>query len=277
MIDFHCHSCFSDGELGPVALLNKAIEAQITMLALTDHDTVAGVGLLREAALNKPIQIINGIELSVRWKKYDIHVIGLNISLESQIIQSLILRQNENRINRALRISEKMNACGIDDAYAKACKIATHERVGRPHFAQVFVDEGMAPDRQSAFKRFLGRGKMAYTQTDWISIAEAVAGIVQGGGQAVLAHPLKYALTRSRLHQLISDFKEAGGKGIEVVSGEMTVAQIQDLVGLCLRFQLLASTGSDYHGDNLSRVSLGKQYQLPVNCKPIWNEWNIIS
>ncbi len=273
MIDLHCHSNLSDGALSPPALLTKALEASIQVLALTDHDTVDGVELMHQAAVGHPIKIINGIELSARWKKYDIHILGLNFDLQNKQMQTLIKRQNESRIARAQQIGEKMKLCGVDDAYNKACDIAGHSRVGRPHFAQIFVNEGLTDDLQTAFKHFLGRGKPAFVPSSWISIAEAVEGITQATGQAVIAHPLKYSLTRSKLHELIHDFKEAGGVGMEVISGEMTTTQIQDMAGLCLRHQLLASTGSDYHGDTLSRISLGRQRQLPLNCIPIWHEW----
>jgi predicted metal-dependent phosphoesterase TrpH len=275
MIDLHCHSHFSDGMLAPIALLSKAVEANIKILALTDHDTMAGLSDLHEAASNLPITIINGIELSTRWKKYDIHILGLNISSDDEAMQALIRRQNESRVRRALQIAEQMKTCGIDNAYEKACKIAGHERIGRPHFARLFINEGLTPDMQTAFKRYLGRGKPAYVTTSWLSVAEAVEGIVQAKGHAVLAHPLKYSLTRARLQELILAFKAAGGVGLEVVSGEMTRTQIQEMAGLCLRFQLVASTGSDYHGDALSRISLGRQQQLPVNCTPIWQQWNL--
>lgn len=275
MIDLHCHSNFSDGTLTPHALLEKAIMSGITVLALTDHDTVEGVKVLREEKNKHPITIIDGIELSTRWKKYDIHILGLNIDPDNQALGALIESQNTSRLTRSLEMSEKIALLGIEDAYAKACKIAGHTRVGRPHFARVFMDEGKVNDMQAAFKRFLGRGKPAYVPTPWISIAEAVEGINRAGGLAVLAHPLKYGLTRTKLHDLISEFKLAGGAGLEVVSGEMTTTQVQDLAGLCLRFKLLSSTGSDYHGDSMSRISLGRQRQLPLNCSPVWHQWNI--
>ncbi|WP_028387880.1 PHP domain-containing protein [Legionella fairfieldensis] len=275
MIDLHCHSNCSDGKLSPADLLDKALASGVQILALTDHDTTDGLTPLRKAAHTQAIKIVNGIELSTSWKKYDIHVVGLGIDPDNTVIQTLIKQQNESRITRALQIAEKMKACKVDDAYAKACKIAGHNRIGRPHFAQVFIEEGVVADAATAFKRFLGRGKPAYVPTPWLTIQEAVAGIVEAGGQAVLAHPLKYALTRTKLQELISEFKRAGGVGMEVVSGEMTVTQVNDMAGLCLRYDLLASTGSDYHGDNVSRVSLGKQRPLPLNCTPIWYQWTI--
>jgi predicted metal-dependent phosphoesterase TrpH len=273
MIDLHCHSHFSDGALSPDSLLEKALLAGIHMLALTDHDTTAGLTPLHIAACSTNIKIINGIELSTRWKKHDIHIIGLNIHPDEEGMCALIVRQNESRIARARQIAGCLVDFGVHDAYEKACEIAGHERVGRPHFAQILVNEGKVPDIQSAFKRFLGRGHGAYVPTEWLSIDAAVTGIVQAGGQAVVAHPLKYKLTRSKLHALISDFKQAGGVAIEVVSGEMLVSQINELAGICQRFELLASTGSDFHHD-MSRTGLGRQQQLPVSCTPIWHGWH---
>ncbi|MBA2650755.1 MAG: PHP domain-containing protein [Tatlockia sp.] len=275
MIDLHCHSCFSDGKLSPEELISRALVSKLQILALTDHDTIEGLKSLHQAAGVHPIKIINGIEFSTRWKNYDIHILGLNIDPENPQLLKLIAIQNESRINRAHQIAEKIKLSGIDEAYEKACAIAKHDRVGRPHFAQVIINEGLAKDMQTAFKRFLSKGKPAYVATPWISIPQAIEGILAAKGQAVIAHPLKYKLTRTKLGELIADFKEAGGVGLEVVSGEMTVKQIQEVAGLSVRYQLLASTGSDYHGSALSRIPLGRQAQLPLNCTPVWHQWTI--
>ncbi|MBA2656136.1 MAG: PHP domain-containing protein [Tatlockia sp.] len=275
MIDLHCHSCFSDGKLSPEELITRALEAKLEILALTDHDTVEGLATLHEAASSHPLRIINGIELSTRWRNHDIHILGLNIDPQNELLTELINKQNESRISRAQLIAEKLKLFGIDDAYEKACQLAQHSRIGRPHLAQVLINEGLAVDMQAAFKRFLAKGKPAYIPTPWVSIAIAIEGILAAKGDAVIAHPLKYKLTRTKLAELISDFKEAGGVGIEVVSGEMTVTQIREMAGLCLRYGLLASTGSDYHGGAQARISLGRQAQLPLNCKPVWHQWTI--
>lgn len=274
MIDLHCHSNCSDGELSPVELLMKAISLNVRVLALTDHDTISGLPMIRKAALDKTIRLIDGVELSVCWKKYDIHVLGLNINPDTSFKQ-LLIEQNQSRVTRAHQIADCLVHHGIEDAYQKARKIAGHNRVGRPHFVQVLVDEGLVKDTQDAFKRFLGQGKSAYVSTCWVDIKNAVSHINRVGGQAVIAHPLKYRLTRTKLHELIKEFKEAGGSGLEVVSGEISADLALEMAGLCVRFDLLASTGSDYHSDTMSRVALGQQRALPVNCTPIWHQWNI--
>lgn len=271
--DLHCHSFFSDGELSPEMLIDKAIDARIGLLALTDHDTIAGIARLREAAQTHAITIIDGVELSVRWKMHDIHILGLNLDSRHSSLTTLLMKQNEQRSTRAKQMSGLLEIIGVQQAYQKACDIAGHERVGRPHLAQVLINEGRVKDMQTAFDRYLKRGRLAYVPTSWIGVDESVKGILQSGGMAVIAHPMKYKLTRSKLHALINDFKTAGGQGLEVVSGDMNASQIGEMAGLCERFELLASSGSDYHGDSYSRIKLGQQSPLPLNCKPIWEQW----
>lgn len=271
--DLHCHSYFSDGVLSPEDLLQKALDAGIDLLALTDHDTIAGIDRLHEAAQHHAIKIIDGVELSVRWKMHDIHVLGLNIDRTHPMFLELLLKQNTQRIERAKKMAGLLEEIEIQQVFQKACAIAGHERIGRPHLAQVLINEGIVKDMSSAFKKYLGRGKLAYVPTSWLTIEEAVSGIIHSGGWAVLAHPLKYKLTRSKRHALIGEFKQAGGQGLEVVSGEIDKTQIDEMAGLCIRFDLLASTGSDYHNDTYSRIKLGQQSLLPSNCQPIWEKW----
>ena len=166
------------------------------------------------------------------------HILGLNIAIDDNGLLNLIAQQTESRIARAKQIANCLSPLGLENAYDKACKLAGHERVGRPHFAQLLINEGLSADIKSAFKRFLGRGRAAYVPTPWVNLDDAVTTIVQAGGQAVIAHPLKYSLTRSKLHELVTVFKNAGGVGVEVVSGDMTVTDINELAGLCLRFEL---------------------------------------
>ncbi|MCR9192107.1 MAG: PHP domain-containing protein [Gammaproteobacteria bacterium] len=274
MIDLHCHSHYSDGLLSPKALLERALQSGIKTLALTDHDTLEGVSELVREAQGKAIRIIPGIELSVRWKKYDLHILGLNVSVDSPDLVQLIDKQNLERINRGKAIGAALEGCGIDEAYQKAVALAGHERVGRAHYAQILLKENYVQETKAAFKRYLGKGKVAYVPSSWIDLSEAVATIVAAGGKAVVAHPLKYKLTRTKLHELMQDFKALGGEGIEVVSGAMLDQEMRQMSQLCHRFDLLASSGSDFHGDGMSRVNLGHQKLLPSDCKPIWRAWH---
>jgi predicted metal-dependent phosphoesterase TrpH len=275
IVDLHCHSYFSDGLLAPDALLTKALDANIKVLALTDHDTLAGLTSLMQAARVHPIHIIPGLEWSVRWKTHDIHVLGLNIDPQNQHLLHCIQQQEERRIARAKQISVCLSKFGVANAYEKICERIGHACAGRPHFAQLLVEEGVVPDIKRGFQRFLARGKPAYVSTTWLSLEDVVDATTQAGGGAVIAHPLKYKLTRTKLHALINAFKSVGGVGMEVVSGFMTMPQVTEMAHLCNRFELFASTGSDYHGDGVSRLGLGKQYVLPVDCTPVWSQWDL--
>lgn len=272
MIDLHCHSIYSDGLLSPTALLERAQQNGLTMLALTDHDTVAGVVELQKIN-DTSVQIIPGIELSVQWKKYDVHILGLNVDVNSLELQAVIVEQQERRVIRAQAIGEALQRCGLKDAYEKACELAGHTQIGRAHFAQLLLREGYVRDIKGAFTTYLGKNKIAYVPVTWINLSAAVQIIQAAKGQAVIAHPLKYKLTRTKLQEFITAFQDAGGAGIEVVSGDISYEDIEALSKLCTKFSLLASSGSDYHGDGYSRVGLGRQKALPEACIPIWTGW----
>lgn len=275
MIDLHCHSIYSDGLLSPAMLFDRAQHMGVTTLALTDHDTVAGIAELQQAATGHAMRIIPGIELSVQWKKYDIHVLGLNINIHAESLQQIIVQQQAQRLQRAQAIGEALQRCGIKDMYAKACALAGHTQIGRAHFAQVLLKEGMVRDIKAAFKTYLGKGKVAYVPATWINLSTAVTVIQAASGQAVIAHPLKYGLTRTKLHELVQEFQTLGGAGIEVVSGEIMDDDIEKMSKLCKKHALFASSGSDFHGEGLSRVGLGRQKSLPKHCTPIWDSWEM--
>lgn len=275
MIDLHCHSTHSDGLLSPTALYARAQERGLHTLALTDHDTVAGVSELLQAAAGQDVRIIPGIELSVQWKKYDLHILGLNIDIHAEGLQDIIRQQQALRLERAQAIGEALHRCGIKDMYTKASELAGHTQIGRAHFAHILCKEGKARDMKDAFKTYLGRGKVAYIPASWINLSTAVATIQAANGQAVIAHPLKYGLTRTKLHELVQAFQALGGVGIEVVSGDIMDDDRDKLAKVCQKYALLASSGSDFHGDGLSRIGLGRQKSLPTHCTPIWHTWSM--
>lgn len=272
MIDLHCHSIYSDGLLSPKALLERAKEAGLSMLALTDHDTLAGIAEL-QSLNDSTLCIIPGIELSVQWKKYDVHILGLNVDVNAPELQAIIHEQQERRNIRAQAIGDALQRCGLNNAYVKACELAGHTQIGRAHYAQLLLQEGYVRDIKAAFTTYLGKGKLAYVPVAWINLSSAVQVILAAKGQPVIAHPLKYKMTRTKLQEFFTAFKEFGGTGIEVVSGDILSEDIQLLAKICNKFSLLASTGSDYHGDGYSRVGLGRQKPLPQECTPIWTRW----
>lgn len=273
MIDLHCHSTYSDGLLSVSSLLDQALARSVSMLALTDHDTVAGVLELQSLANNTPLMVVPGIELSVRWRKYDIHIVGLQIDIQHPVIGEVISTQKLRRRQRAEDIANSLEQLGVHEPLKAAIELAGHDHLARPHFAQVLVNDGYVKDRAQAFKQYLKRGKPAYHPCQWISIEEAVEAIKASGGVAVLAHPQKYGLTQTKLRQLIEAFVSAGGEGIEVVSGFQNADGIKQIAAFCREYDMLASTGSDFHGGPETQVGLGGQQKLPENLQSVWSLW----
>lgn len=274
MIDLHCHSHFSDGLHSPEALATLASQQSLRVLALTDHDSIEGWAEMARFTAAQGIQFIPGIEFSTRWKKHDIHILGLRLQSCADLLAALEIQQ-ARRKERALQIGDLLAQIGIQDAYQACCARDSASQIGRLHYARLLVERGLVQDQQSAFTRYLGRGKPAYVPTDWIGVDEAVAVIRAAGGVPVVAHPLKYGLTRTKLIELLKFFKEAGGMGMEVVSGIMQSHEIMAMATMARQLDLLASSGSDFHGKGLSRLSLGCQPPLPSGCKPVWQLWDI--
>ena len=150
--DLHSHSTYSDGALTPQQLIQRAKEKAVDVLALTDHDSTAGLAEAAKAAEQYQLQLINGIELSTRWKKHDIHIVGLNIDPENNILQQAISHQQQQRIARGRQIGVQLAQLGILDTYTEACQIAGRAEVGRPHFAQVFINRKRVNSIKAAFK-----------------------------------------------------------------------------------------------------------------------------
>lgn len=275
IVDLHCHSIFSDGALSPEELVSRATKVGAKVFALTDHDTIAGLPRLHAANTNDDLYIINGVEISMRWRKYDIHVLAYNFSSEHAGIIDLLAAQKNNRLRRAHDIAERLQDEGVQDAFAKAAKYARNDNVGRPHFARVLIDEGKVKETQQAFDKYLARGKHAYVKSCWVELEDAISVVRAAGGNTVIAHPLKYKLTNTKLIELVTDFKQAGGEGIEVVSTDAQTADIKLLAEICTDHSLCATTGSDFHNDKSSRVGIGMQRPIPKSCTPIWDKWSL--
>jgi len=268
--DLHSHSNFSDGILSPAQLVARAKERQVDVLALTDHDTTAGLLLAREAAALEGIQLISGIEFSSHWGKGGVHIVGLGFDVDSPPLQAAIDAQNIARNSRAEQIALRLARAGIKDALAGAQALAGDANVGRPHFAQYLVNIGAVANINAAFKKYLGAGKPADVKYQWPDMATVIGWIHSAGGIAVLAHPCKYELTRTKMVALIKDFAAAGGDALEVVSGMQAHPVTEDLARIAVAHNLAASCGSDFHVPNQAWQELGCFPSLPERCRPVW-------
>ena len=271
-VDLHTHTNRSDGHLSPQQLMACAVDAGVEVLSITDHDTVAAYD---EVRLRTPasLTLIPGVEISTYWQQIGVHIVALNFSLDDGAIRAALRAQQGARHRRAEEIADKIHKLGMGDSMARVQILAAGAQIGRPHFAQYLVEIGRAKSMAQAFKKYLGEGKCCAVRIRAADIRTVIEWIRDAGGTAVLAHPLKYGLTRTKLTALIDDFKSAGGHALEVVSGHQTSEVTRDMGVLCTSKGLRASCGSDFHQLEQSWAALGRFPALPADCTPVWEGW----
>ena len=271
--DLHSHTKYSDGSLSAQALIELAIERGITHLAITDHDTVQAHLQLTEnnnSYATEKINIIKGIELSSQWNNMGVHIVGLNIDIHSTAITTAVKHQTQLRIKRVKTIAKKLLQRGFPDITQGAMILAGDGQVGRPHIAQHMVDEGLVSSVGQAFNKYLGAGKVGDISSVWPDLECVVEWINAAGGVAVLAHPSRYKMTRTKRRRLMADFSDAGGQAIEVCAGNQVPGVAEEMAAVCDEFGFHASVGSDFHNPDYKWVKLGQYPSLPKACRPVW-------
>ena len=271
--DLHSHTKYSDGSLSAQALIALAIERGITHLAITDHDTVQAHLQLTEnnnSYATEKINIIKGIELSSQWNNMGVHIVGLNIDIHSTAITTAVKHQTQLRIERVKTIAKKLLQRGFPDITQGAMILAGDGQVGRPHIAQHMVDEGLVSSVGQAFNKYLGAGKVGDISSVWPELECVVEWINAAGGVAVLAHPSRYKMTRTKRRRLMADFSDAGGQAIEVCAGNQVPGVAEEMAAVCDEFGFHASVGSDFHNPDYKWVKLGQYPSLPKACRPVW-------
>jgi 3',5'-nucleoside bisphosphate phosphatase len=268
--DLHTHSDASDGVLTPEKLMEAAHHRGVKTIALTDHDTTSGLTEGRKAADLLGITLIDGVEISATWKGQTIHIVGLAVQVENEVLKRGLQQNLQAREQRATKINERLSNCGIEPMeWAEAGNgIPT-----RTHFARHLIEVGGAKDIKQAFKRYLAVDKPAWVGVEWLPLVDVVQIIVEAGGIAVIAHPFRYKFTRTRLCALVEEFKMAGGCGIEVISGNTNANQLRDMVSISAQYELLASRGSDFHDPAQIWAPLGGGPEIPGDCTPVWTHW----
>lgn len=272
-IDLHSHSIVSDGTLTPSQLVDHAAAQGVRVLALTDHDDIAGLDEASEAAARHGIAFINGVEISVTWNKRTIHVVGLKVSPDYLPLVEGLAGIRAGRHTRAQGMAAGLDKIGIAGSLEGAYLHAKRGIISRSHFARFLVETGHAKDVAAVFKKYLVKGKPGYFEHRWASLEDAIGWIAGSGGIAVLAHPGRYDLGRTNLLTLLAEFRALGGAGIEVVTGSHTPDQYRQFAQLAHQFDLLASMGSDYHGPGQTYIDMGRLPDLPSGCVPVWHDW----
>ena len=279
LVDFHTHSTASDGALSPGDLLARARAAGLGMLAITDHDTVAGhldaAGEL--SGCNGNPQLIPGVEYSCRWSGITIHVVGLGMDCHHTAMQEALGVLDIARRERGATIARRLEALGFPGALEGAQAEAGESQLGRPHFSAWLVAQGHVRDHNEAFDKYLGQGKRGDVKAFWPELHQVVRWITAAGGVAVLAHPLKYRCTRMKLRRLALAFRESGGRALEIISGRQTPDQTAALQRLARELGLEVSIGSDFHRDGPYSPQLGVELPRLEGLRGVWERWQVPS
>jgi len=279
--DLHCHSIISDGTLTPTEVVNRAAERGVKVLALTDHDDTDGLDEARKAAAQHGIDFVNGVEISVTWRKHTLHIVGLGIDPTYEPLVAGLQQVRGGRSDRARKMADELAKAGIGGVLQGALKFATNPTmIGRTHFARYLVEAGHCKDIKSVFKRYLVTGKPGYVPHEWAELADALSWIRGSGGVPVLAHPGRYmvgknSMGKKTMQELLVEFVKLGGQALEVVTGSHTPEQYAEFARYADQFDLAASCGSDFHGPGESYRDMGRLPDLPLICRPVWQSFSL--
>ncbi|MCT6699554.1 RNase RNM [Rheinheimera sp. 4Y26] len=275
-IDLHSHTFCSDGILSPQDLVERAVAQKINVLAITDHDTVAGLATAAAhiASQQLPLQLIDGVEISTSWYEFEIHIVGLHINPNDSELLLRLQSQQQLRLERATEMARRLTKFQVPDCLPAVLELANGAALTRTHFARHLVNIGKASSMNNVFKKYLARGKAGYVPNNWVDLATAVKWIHDAGGVAVLAHPLKYNLNGKWLTKLMREFALAGGDAAEVASPQQTPVQKREIWRLCQLFELKASVGSDFHQPTQWN-ELGRGLYMTDDIIPIWQDWQL--
>lgn len=266
MIDLHVHSTYSDGTLTPKELVDLARTKKLSAFALTDHDTTEGLDeaisyaeKLKAEGIKDVPRVIKGIELSTDLNGKDVHIVGLFIDTESMAFKKYIKDFVDARENRNIKMCQKLNEHGIGITYED---LKTHPDtiVTRAHFAAWLLEHGFVKSKWEAFDKYIGNGKPCYVSREKVTPEKAVELILAADGVPILAHPILYKLSASKLDDLVNILKEKGLMGIEALYSTYSLDDERKIRRLANKYHLLLSGGSDFHGTNKENIDLGTGY-----------------
>ena len=270
-VDLHCHSTVSDGVLSPAALAARAKANGVDVWALTDHDELDGISQAREVAAELDLRFVAGVEISITFAGKTVHIVGLGFDPNNTALVQGLRNTRGGRGERAKEMSEGLAKVGIQGAYEGALKFAgNHELISRTHFARFLVESGVCKDTSEVFRKYLTENKPGFVPHRWASLENAVNWITGASGVAVIAHPARYGFTANEEYALFTEFKNHGGRGVEVITGSHSSADALQYADTALEFNLAASRGSDFHSPDESHTDLGTLPWLPGQLTPVW-------
>jgi predicted metal-dependent phosphoesterase TrpH len=274
-IDLHIHSTASDGSLTPTEIIAKARQQRLAAIAITDHDTVAGVAAVMARALPSDLQFISGVEISTAAPasfpcQGSLHLLGYGVNPKDSHLQDALRRLQNARRDRTPRIIARLNQLGIGITLADLEAAAGDVQLGRPHIANYLINKGIVDNFDEAFEQYLGVGRPGYADKYRIGCEDAIQLIRNAGGVPVLAHPALIVPRGTwRLEALVAALKTAGLVGLEAYYPEHTVIQTQTFLSWVKQYALVATGGTDYHGHMRPGVDMGiagGDFNVPYHC-----------
>ncbi len=274
-IDLHIHSTASDGSLTPAEILARAQQCGLAAIAITDHDTLAGVSEVMTSVLPTGLHFLSGVEISTAAPERfpspgSLHLLGYGINPDDPQLQNALERLQTARQDRNPHILAKLNRLGIEISMAELEALAADAQIGRPHIAACLVRKGVVPTVDQAFERYLGVGQPAYADKYRIGCETAIKLIRDAGGAPVLAHPGLIAPKGAwRLEDLVKWLEHRGLIGIEAYYPQHTGKQTQTFQDWAKRYGLVATGGTDFHGNVTPGIEMGiagGDFRVPYHC-----------
>lgn len=260
-IDLHIHSTASDGVLTPSEVISQALQLGLEAVALTDHDTVAGVAEAVAAATRTGPEVVPGVEISSEGSWGDLHFLGYYVDVENRALLECLQAMLGARLTRAEQMVERLAGLGMPLDWDEVRGLAAGESVGRPHVARALLGRGYVTSTGEAFDRYIGRDGPAYVPRLRLTPAEVIELIRQAGGVPVLAHP-----AGSGALGAVPEFASLGLRGLEVYYPSHSPEQVQALLGLCQRHRLLVTGGSDFHSPEHAEGAPMGSVLVPDDC-----------
>ena len=255
-IDLHIHTTASDGTFTPEEVVREASRIGLAAVAITDHDTAAGYARAAAEGENCGLEVVPGIEISTKFRSA-VHILGYYIDAQSPALGEVLDRMHRDREERNVKLCAMLRESGVDiDIERMHARFG--DLVGRPHFAEIMIENGMARDMNDAFERLLNKNKPYFIPRQFLPIERSIEIIREAGGTAVLAHPFQYRLDDAGLRELIEHCMESGLEGMECRYSGYDAAQTAYLEALAAEYGLVRTGGSDFHGAIKGEIRLGE-------------------
>lgn len=256
-IDLHLHSTCSDGSKTPTEIVEGAAAIGLTGIALTDHDTLAGIPVAAQAAKSHGLRFIGGTELSVLWKGQSMHMLVYFLDPAGGPLEDLMEELRDSRELRNNQIAGKLQDLGLEITIEEVITEAGGGVIGRPHFAGVMIQKKYVENVPEAFDRYLAAGRPAYTPRKRLTAERAIRLGRESGAVPVIAHPHTLNLRADEFAEGFAELVDFGLGGIEAYYGEYTPALRTRIAEICEDLGIVATGGSDYHGKYKPHLSIG--------------------